>query len=357
MAQSPTVASRPSVVSSTLAANRLGIMHVVFFVITAAAPLTVIAGIVSTGWQVTEIKGLPLAFLLVAVVLALFCVGYVAVARRIRNAGAFYTYIAKGLGKPLGVGGSFIALFAYGLMQWSTYGAIGFTLSTLVHDKTGATVPWYVFGLAAWALVAIMGLLRVDLNSRVLAVALVAEVVVVVIFDIIDVAHPFGGSVSFTTLSPASLSGAGLGIALAIAVTGFIGFEAAAVFSEESKESDRTVPAATFLSLALMAVLYAGSAWAMAVTIGADNLHKAATQFSSTLPAAVVATKVGGNIVIDIGQILFATSLIAAALSYHGTCSRYTFALGRAKGCCRPSSAGPAFVATPRNMPRLRRAR
>lgn len=329
MAPPPSVANRPSVVSSTLAANRLGIMHVVFFVITAAAPLTVIAGVVSTGWLVTDIKGLPLAFLVVAVVLALFCVGYVAVARRIRNAGAFYTYIAKGLGKPLGVGGSFVALVSYGMMQWATYGAIGFTVSTLIHDKTGATVQWWIFALIAWALVAGMGLLRVDLNSKVLAVALVAEVVVVVVFDIIDVAHPFGGTVSFTTLAPSSLLGSGLGIALAIAITGFIGFEAAAVFSEESRESDRTVPAATYLSLAVMAVLYAVSAWAMSVAIGPDNLHKAAEQYSSTLPGAIVAAKLGGSIAVDIGQLLFVTSLVAAALSYHGTCSRYTFALGR----------------------------
>lgn len=330
MAQSPpTLGTRSSIVSSSLAANRLGIMHVVFFVITAAAPLTVIAGVVSTGWLVTDIKGLPLAFLIVAVVLALFCVGYVAVARRIRNAGAFYTYIAKGLGKPLGVGGSFIALFGYGMMQWATYGGIGFTLATLVHDKTGASVPWWVFALIAWAAVAVMGLLRVDLNSKVLAVALVAEVVVVVIYDIVDLAHPFGGKVSFETLSPTSLSGAGLGIAFAIAFTGYVGFEAAAVFSEESKEHDRTVPAATYLSLVVMAVLYAVSAWAMSVAIGPNNLQKAAEQYQSALPGAIVAQNLGGTLAVDIGQILFMTSLVAAALSYHGTCSRYTFALGR----------------------------
>jgi amino acid transporter len=135
--------------------------------------------------------------------------------------------------------------------------------------------------------------------------------------------------VSVTTLTPHSLAGGGLGVALAIAVTGFIGFEAAAVFSEESRNSDRTVPLATYLSLTLMALLYAGSAWAMSVEIGPANLHGAAQQDGTNLPFAIVAQHLGGNLVIDLGQVLFITSLLAAAMSYHSTVARYMFALGR----------------------------
>ncbi|GIH16080.1 APC family permease [Rugosimonospora africana] len=318
-----------SVVAATLAKNRLGVRHIVFFVATAAAPLTVIAGIVSTGWAVTEIEGIPLAFLMVGVVLALFCVGYVAVARRIRNAGAFYTYVARGLGKPLGVGASFVAVVAYGMMQVATYGALGPATATLIRDKTGTSLPWWLIALVAWAFVAVMGVNKVELNGRVLATALVAEVALVVVYDLIDLAHGSGGRLSVSTLTPHSLAGGGLGVALAIAVTGFIGFEAAAVFSEESRDSDRTVPLATYLSLALMTLLYAGSAWAMSVAIGPANLHQAAQQEGTNLPFTIVAQHLGSNLLVDLGQLLFISSLLAAALSYHSTVARYMFALGR----------------------------
>ena len=56
------------------------------------------------------------------------------------------------------------------------------------------------------------------------------------------------------------------------AVKGFIGFESAVVFSEESREPGRTVPRATYASVAIIAGLYALSAWAMIVATGPSNI-------------------------------------------------------------------------------------
>lgn len=81
--------TRPSNVATALAADRLGVPAVVFFVMSAATPLTVVAGVVTTGFAVTGITGLPVAFVVIGAVLALFCVGYVSMARHVANAGAF----------------------------------------------------------------------------------------------------------------------------------------------------------------------------------------------------------------------------------------------------------------------------
>ena len=43
-------------------------------------------------------------------ILAVFSMGYVAMSRKVVNAGAFYTYMTHGLGKPAGVAGSFVAV-------------------------------------------------------------------------------------------------------------------------------------------------------------------------------------------------------------------------------------------------------
>src|SRR5690349_5111177 len=94
------VSARPDVVARTLARNRLGVPPVVFFVLSAAAPLLVTAGVVTTGYAVTGVTGFPLAFLVIGAVLAVFSVGYVAMAPHVANAGAFYAYISHGLGRP-----------------------------------------------------------------------------------------------------------------------------------------------------------------------------------------------------------------------------------------------------------------
>lgn len=52
-----------------LAPDRLGALALLFFVLGAAAPLASTAGGTSTGWAVTGVAGIPIAFLVKAVLL------------------------------------------------------------------------------------------------------------------------------------------------------------------------------------------------------------------------------------------------------------------------------------------------
>lgn len=320
--------TRTSTVSDALAASRLGVPAVVFFVMSAAAPLTVIAGAVTTAHAVTGVVGIPVAFLAVAVVLALFSVGYVAMARHISHAGAFYTYITHGLGRPAGVAASFVAVLAYNGLQIALYGGLGVAAAGTAEAMLGWTAAWWIYALAAWLVVAVLGVLRVDLNGRVLAVLLCAEIAVVVVYDIAEVAHPAGGAVSFAALDPGNLLVAGIGAVLVTAVTGFIGFESAAVFSEESRNPRRTVPTATYVAVGIIAVLYAGSSWAMTVAVGPDAIVAASREQGPALIFGLAAVHLGQTLA-EVGQVLFLTSLLAALLSFHNTVARYLFALGR----------------------------
>lgn len=319
---------RASNVSATLAQNRLGIPSVVFFVMAAAAPLTVVAGGATTGFAITGSLGIPVSFLVMAVILALFSVGYVAMSRHIVNAGAFYTYIALGLGKVPGVAAAFVALLGYNAMQIGLYGGFGAVLSDFLAARAGWSVPWWACALAGWAIVGVLGLLWVDLNGKVLAVMLLAEIAVALIFDIVMLDHPADGRVSFTTLSPSNIFAPGIGAALVTAITGFVGFEATVVFSEETKDPRRTIARATYIALTVTGLLYGLSAWAMSVATGPGNIVDAARADGTQLIFNLVTPHVGRALV-DIGQLLFITSLFAALLSFHNTVARYFFALGR----------------------------
>src|SRR5579859_7822673 len=93
-------ASKPVSVSRALAQDRLGVPAVLFFVLAGIAPLTVAAGVIPTAFATTGLKGIPAAFLVIAVVLAVFATGYMAMSRRITHSGAFYAFVTRGLGRP-----------------------------------------------------------------------------------------------------------------------------------------------------------------------------------------------------------------------------------------------------------------
>jgi amino acid transporter len=321
-------ARRSSNVSRALAADRLGVPAVVFFVMSAATPLTVVAGVVTTGYAVTGNTGLPVAFVVIGLVLALFCVGYVSMARRVANAGAFYAYIARGIGRPIGVAGAWVALVAYNALQVGLYGAIGAAATPVLSAWFGLDLAWWVIALIAWAIVAVLGQLHVDVNGRVLAVLLVAEVAVIVVISLADLAHPAGGSVALDTLDPAALTGSGVGAILALGVIGFVGFEQTVVYSEEARDPQRTVRVASYVAVGVIAALYTLSSWAMSVATGPDQIVAQSREQSTELLFTLAGNHLGATVV-DIGRVLFVTSVLAAMISFHNTTARYVFALGR----------------------------
>ncbi|MDQ1307826.1 MAG: hypothetical protein QG671_3660, partial [Actinomycetota bacterium] len=71
---------------------------IVFIVIAAAAPLAAIVGTVPLMFARGNGAGVPGAYILAGVTLLLFALGYAAMARKVANSGAFYTYVAHGLG-------------------------------------------------------------------------------------------------------------------------------------------------------------------------------------------------------------------------------------------------------------------
>ncbi|MBC8093831.1 MAG: APC family permease [Pseudonocardia sp.] len=308
--------------------RRLGVIHLVFFTVAASAPLTVLGGGVTTTFAVTGITGVPLSFLVLAVALALFTVGYAAMSRHVANAGAFYSYLAKGLGRTWGVSGAFVALVSYNAIQIGLYGLFGAAMADFAAATFGLDLTWWVWAFIALVLVALLGVLRVDLNAAVLAVLLVLECLAVVLYDIGAFANPADGIVTTAGLDPAQLVVPGVGAVFAFGIAAFIGFESGAIYSEECRNPRVTVARATYAAVAFTGLFYALSAWAMTVTVGPANLQAAATENGPGLVFGALADQ-WGTLVADIANVLFLTSVFAAILSFHNSVARYLFALGR----------------------------
>ncbi|WP_309131220.1 hypothetical protein [Brevibacterium sp.] len=121
--------------------GRLGTMGIVFMVVAAAAPLTVIGGNMPLGIGLGNGAGAPVGFLIAALILLLFSVGFVAMTPHVRQAGAFFSYVTLGLGKRAGMGIAIVALVAYTAIQVGIYGYIGWAIDDTVSFYNGPSVP------------------------------------------------------------------------------------------------------------------------------------------------------------------------------------------------------------------------
>ena len=242
---------------SQLRRRRLGVIHLVFFTVAASAPLTALGGGVTTAFAVTGVPGVPLAFLILALTLAVFAAGYAGMSRYVANAGAFYSYLAQGLGRVWGVSGAFVALIAYNAIQIGLYGLFGAVFADFAGSMLGITLSWWVWALIALVLVGLLGVLRVDLNASILAVLLVLECIAVVLYDIGAFGYTAGGQVSYAGFDPGQLFVPGVGAVFAFGVACFIGFESSAIYSEECRDPQHTVGRATFVAVAFTGLFYA----------------------------------------------------------------------------------------------------
>ncbi|MFD5113048.1 APC family permease [Streptomyces sp. NPDC058391] len=330
-----------------LRAGRLGTLGLLLSVLAASAPMLVVAGVMPTIFGVMGIVGQPLLYVIIGVVLVLFSFGYAEMSRHIHNAGAFYAYIARGLGPTAGAGASLVALVAYSAMQVGIYGILGFEVSGLFAAYLDITVAWWVFALAAALIVGLLGWLKIDLNAKVLGVLLLIECALVVIFDFAAVADPGSEGLSLAAFNPDTLTGAGLGTALCFCIAAFVGFEQAPVYAEETSRPHVVVSRVMFLAVGYAALFLAFSAWAMSVAAGPGSIVAAASEQGPGLLFGLTESRLGATFT-DVLHVLFVTGMFAALLSFHNVVARYAFAMGRegllpaAFGRTNKSSGAPA---------------
>ncbi|ORV30251.1 hypothetical protein AWB99_14200 [Mycolicibacterium confluentis] len=292
-----------------------------------AAPMLVVASFMAVVITFGGV-GAPLIFLITTVVLLLFCVGYVKMTNYLPNPGAFYAYITAGLGKRVGLGASFLAVFGYSLFalgSGSFFGVI--TNSFVVETLGGPELPWWIYSIACFVVTGTLGYLRIGLSVKLLSAVLALEVLLVMVFNlaVTKTGGPEGRSLA--PFDPGSLNMSGLALGVVFASVCFLGFEATAVFCEETKDPERTVPRAAYLSVLLIGGFYILSAWAMITAYGTQNILGAIDEdFAAVFPNAME-TYVGvwGR---DAVLLLTVGSCFACMLAVQNIMSRYCFHLG-----------------------------
>lgn len=310
--------------------GNLGAFAVTFMVIAAAAPLTVVGGLVPIGFLIGNGIGFPVMFLVATAILLLFSVGLMAMSKRLPDAGAFFTYISHGLGRIPGVAAAYLAVVTYTTVQVAVFSYLGGTVSSSIVLLGGPEIPWWIFTLVSVALVGVLGYRHIHLSSKVLLVVLLAEVGVVLVLALVIL---ITGGAAGVTLSPFSLENILSGspaLGLMFAIAGFIGFESTVVYRREVRDPDRTIPRATYGSAITIGVFYAFAAWALVIGVGEADLFDVAAEDPATLLARVTDQYLGpiGSVVV---AVLLVGSMFAAVLSLHNVLTRYFHTMGDAR--------------------------
>jgi amino acid transporter len=306
----------------------MGPFELAFFVVAAAGPLLVVAGFAPLAFLIGGV-GAPGAQLVAALVLLLFAVGFTRMSLRIRNPGAFYSYVGRSLGRPMGGGAAVLALAAYSGIAIGQLGAVGAFAAGTVSRLTGVDVPWPVFSLTAILLVAVLGHRRISLSAKVLGIALLAEVAILLVLAVPVLLDGGPEGLDFGSFSPSAVfAGGGTGAMFAIVFGAFIGFESTAIYAEETREPARTVPRATYLAVGFLGIFYTFMAWIAVVAFGESGIVAAASENPTELFFIATDAYVGHWATV-VMELLLISSAFASTLAFHNTTSRYLFTLGR----------------------------
>jgi len=249
----------------------IGIVAVIFMAVANAAPITAMTGNTPIAVGFGNGLGAPAGFLFATIILTLFTLGYVAMARHITTTGAFYGFISHGLGQVWGMASGLLATFAYIVFEGSLIGGCAYFANDAVNTIVGVNIPWLVFAIGAIVIIAALCHFHISLTAAILGVTLVSEVVILLAlaFSVIfKGGGPDGFMLNQTVLLNNAFEGlpegafgtaaaaGSMAIGLFFAFWSWVGFETTAVYGEESRNPKKIIPRATLIAVIGLGLFY-----------------------------------------------------------------------------------------------------
>jgi amino acid transporter len=312
--------------SADAIAQSLALLALTFAVSAAPASAAATAGIaVPAAYVIAGIGSLCLASVIVRFT------------RRIAHAGGLYAYTVRGLGPRAGfIGGWMYAIaFAIGISFVLIISAD--FLSTVLTANTGIHLGWFPWYVIELALILVIALVDVRVSMRVQLLFAVIGVLTIVALSFAIVAK---GGAHGVTWKPFDLSLTpsthGLFLAVILAFTGYIGFEAAAVLGEEAAEPRRVIPRAILGTVIVATVYFVFTTWAQAIGFGVSGAGQWAADPTAL---ATLSDRYVGHWFSTLVDIVVAVDAFVAALAGVNLTARTLFAMGRDRGIPRVFAA------------------
>jgi amino acid transporter len=331
-----------------LKAGAIGLGGVLFIAVANAAPITAMTGNTPIALGYGNGLGAPAGFLVATIVLTLFTIGFIEMARHITTAGAFYGFITHGLGQVWGMVSGALATMAYVVFEGSLIGIFSYFTNDALNDWFDIDVNWLLIALVGIVVIGVFGYFDINIAALFLGVTLICEVVLLlalafaVLFGdkpdglIPEAINPFNAFKSLEAGGGMGLAIDGTTIAAGSAAIGvffafwsWVGFETTAVYGEESRNPRHIVPRATLIAVIGLGTFYTFVSWMMIAGNGKATAIEKANTDSIGLWVDLAEDRLGGAFVGDIYLFLIVVGSFACGLAFHTAASRYLYAIGR----------------------------
>jgi amino acid transporter len=335
--------------TNRLKVGAVGLVGVLFMALANAAPITAMTGNVPIATAYGNGTYAPAGYLVATVVLTLFTVGYVSMARYITTAGAFYGFISHGLGQVWGMASGVLATMAYVVFEGSLIGIFAYFAHSGLDTWFSWDVNWLVLALIGIVAVAVFGYYDISIAAALLGFFLVCEVLLLAALALsvlVKGGGPqglMGASVNPFNAFHGLPEGGGLGVKLGtdalpagsaaiglfFAFWSWVGYETTAVYGEESRNPRRIVPMATLIAVVGLGLFYTFVSWMVIAGNGAKQSIDQAANNSIGMFTDLAKANLGGGWVTDVYLFLIISGSFACALAFHNAAARYMYAIGR----------------------------
>lgn len=248
-----------SAIYQPLERDAVGLPRVVAYTAAFMGPAASIAlGLVAA----FSFAGSATPFVVLLAAIGVLCAGnsVAQLAQRIPSAGSLYTYNATTLGKRAGFVSGWLMTYAYVLWVPSGIGATGLFFSKFLNDAFSVSINENVLAVVVLGIVALLAFRGIATSAAVDLIVLVIEMLVIVALAVTILGKGGPGLGGLQPFNPANtLNGGKLSdITLAMVYTAviFMGFESAAVLSEESRKPRRTIPRGIFGAIIVVGLFY-----------------------------------------------------------------------------------------------------
>jgi amino acid transporter len=324
-----------------LAQNALGLPGVLFCIVTGAAPIAAMlfnvpVAVLGGGFAA------PAAFLIATIVLTIFAVGYIQMARTVTAAGGFYSFVTHGFGPIMGMGTAALISLCYVIFTCAVLGVTGYFASTSMNEWFSIDIPAWVYMIIFLGIISALAWFHIELTAKILGVFLVTELIGLLIFGFAILFQGGESGLSLSPLNPAEIFdnsaaikafGAGAaGIALFGAFWSWVGFEMAPNYAEESKDPKKIAAIAMYSSVIGLGILYIFISWMFVTGWGNQGAADAvAAQYAGDYASAFypLTDRYVGSGLTTVFEILIVTGSFACTLAFYNTSSRYLFSMGR----------------------------
>ena len=272
---------------------------------------------------------LPFVYLVSLIAALIVANGVAEMARKLPAAGAFYTYVVRGVGPKAGFVTGTLMFLGYSLLEPAELALIGYWISNVL-SRFGYDVSWLIIAAIFWVTTFVLSIRGIRISMETALIAFGIEVGVIIVLSVLVLGKGGAEGINLQPFdpgqSPTGVSGIALG--LVFGILPFVGFEGAATLGEEVENPRVNVPRAIFGATLLVGIIYLFATWAETLGFGVSTIS---VLQNDAAPFDTLAKTYSPDWFRVLTDIAGASSMFGVMISSHNGVTRIIYAMGREK--------------------------